>query len=173
LTTFCARITNGSADAARPAAVLDQLGHQQPVGADRAEALGLGQDGQHQARVVGLAVVEQVARRGLARRQRGQALDDLVGVDDPVAVRRPVRRVPVAAPTAPRHRHHVVQVEPHAHHAVGARAVEGGDDQRQRLDQVRREPDHDLALDQRLADEAEVEVLQVAQAAVDELGGPR
>jgi hypothetical protein len=37
---------------------------------------------------------------------------------------------------------------------------------------VRREPDHELALEQRLAHEAEVEVLQVAQAAVDELARP-
>ena len=68
-------------------------------------------------------------------------------------------------------RHDVVEVEADAHHAVGALAVEGGDDERQRLDEVRRERDHQLALEQRLADEAEVEVLQVAQAAVDELGG--
>ena len=53
----------------------------------------------------------------------------------------------------------------------GRCAVEGGDDERQRLDEVRRQLDHELALEQRLADEAEVEVLQVAQAAVDELGG--
>ena len=73
-------------------------------------------------------------------------------------------------PAAARARgHHVVEVEAHADHAVGPRAVEGGDDEGQRPDEVRREPDHELALEQRLAHEAQVEVLQVAQAAVDEL----
>ena len=56
-------------------------------------------------------------------------------------------------------------------------AVEGGHDQRQRAHQVRRQRHHQLALQQRLAHEPEVEVLQVAQPAVDELaraaGGPR
>jgi hypothetical protein len=99
-----------------------------------------------------------------------------------VAVRRPrlgavgdrgaLRRAPLA-PAERRaqlvHRHDVVEVEADADHAVGPGAVEGGDDQRQRLHEVRRERDHDLTLEQRLADEAEVEVLQVAQAAVDEL----
>ena len=66
-------------------------------------------------------------------------------------------------------RHHVVEVQADADEAVGAGAVEGGDDERQRVDQVRRERDHELALEQRLAHEPEVEVLQVAQAAVDEL----
>ena len=74
-------------------------------------------------------------------------------------------------------RHRVVEVEAHAHEAVGALAVEGGHDEGQRADEVRRQLDHELALEQRLAHEAEVEVLQVAQAAVDELaraaGGPR
>src|SRR6185503_16844929 len=35
--------------------------------------------------------------------------------------------------------------------------------------EVRREPDHELALEQRLPHVAEVEVLQVAKSAVDEL----
>ena len=74
-------------------------------------------------------------------------------------------------------RHHVVEVQPDADEAVGARAVEGRHDERQRAHEVRRERDHQLALEQRLAHEAEVEVLQVAQAAVDELAraarGPR
>ena len=73
-------------------------------------------------------------------------------------------------------RHHVVGVEAEPDHPVQPRAVEGGDDEAQRPHQVRRQVDVDLALQQRLADEPEVEVLQVAQAAVDELararGGP-
>ena len=48
---------------------------------------------------------------------------------------------------------------------------------RQGTDEVRRKGHHQLALEQRLAHEAEVEVLQVAQASVHELaraaGGPR
>ncbi len=36
---------------------------------------------------------------------------------------------------------------------------------------MRRQADHQLALEQRLADEAEVEVLQVAEAAMDHLRG--
>ena len=52
-----------------------------------------------------------------------------------------------------------------------------GHEQRQRLDQVRRQLDQQRALEQRLAHQAEVEVLEVAQAAVDQLrraaGGAR
>ena len=40
----------------------------------------------------------------------------------------------------------------------------------QRLHQVRRDPQQDLALFQRLADHAELAVFQVAQPAMDELG---
>ena len=43
----------------------------------------------------------------------------------------------------------------------------------QRLDDVRREPEQHLALGQRLGDQAELVVLQIAQAAVDQLGAPR
>ena len=74
-------------------------------------------------------------------------------------------------------RHDVVEVQPHPDQAIRAGAVEGGHDQRQRAHQMRRQRHHQLALEQGLADEPEVEVLQVAQAAVDELaraaGGPR
>ena len=49
--------------------VAHELGHLDAVGADRAEALGLGEDGQHEPRVVGLAVVEEVAGRRRARRR--------------------------------------------------------------------------------------------------------
>ena len=74
-------------------------------------------------------------------------------------------------------RHHVVEVQPDPDQAIGAGAVEGGHDERQWAHQVRRERHHQLALEQRLAHEPEVEVLQVAQPSVDELaraaGGPR
>ena len=78
------------AHAAGAAVLLDQLGHLAAVGADGAEALGLGEDRHHEPRVVGLAVVEQVAGGGLAPRQRRQQLDDLLAGDDPVAVGAPV-----------------------------------------------------------------------------------
>ena len=52
-----------------------------------------------------------------------------------------------------------------------------GHEQRQRVHEVRRQLDQQRALEQRLADQPEVEVLQVAQAAVDQLrraaGGAR
>jgi hypothetical protein len=76
--------------------------------------------------------------------------------------------VAVLAP-APAAGHRVVEVQADADHAIRPRAVEGGDHERQRPHEVRREPDHELALEQRLAHEAEIEVLQVAKAAVDEL----
>ena len=53
------------ARADRAAAVLEQLDGLEPVREDRPEALGLGQHGQHEPDVVGLAVVEQVAARRL------------------------------------------------------------------------------------------------------------
>ena len=152
------------ADAARAPALVEQVGDLQAAGAHRAEALGLAQHGQHEPAVVGLAVVEEVARGGRAARQRRQALDDLVAADHAMALGLPVA---VLAPAPAGHR--VVEVEAHADHAVGPRAVEGGHDEGQRADEVRRELDHQLALEQRLAHEREIEVLQVAQAAVDEL----
>ena len=115
--------------------------------------------------------------------QRGQQVDDLVAADHAVARRAPVRvavEVAVADAAAaerrapqPVDRHHVVHVQPEAEQAVGARAAEGGHDHRQRPHQVRGERGVDLALEQRLAHEPEVEVLEVAQAAVDELARAR
>ena len=169
--------------AARAAVLLQQRGDLEPVGEHRAEALGLGEHGQHEPHVVGLAVVEQVAAGGLAGGERGQQLGDLGAVDHAVAGRAPVlRAVEVAVAHAaaaqrrapqPVDRHHVVHVQPEADQPVGPGALEGGHDHRQRPHQVRRERGVDLALEQRLADEPEVEVLQVAQAAVDELARAR
>ena len=174
--------------ARRPAGVVAyELADVQPVGADRAEALGLAEDGQHEPHVVGLAVVEQVAGRGLAGGQRRDELEHLLAGDHAVALRAPGGEVVAelgrggvapaarararAGAAAALDRHDVVEVQADADLAFWPRAVEGGDDERQRMDDVRRERDHQLALEQRLADEPEVEVLQVAQAAVDELGG--
>ena len=139
-----------------------------------AEALRLGEHGEHEPHVVGLAVVEQVAARRVARRERGDELGHLGAVDHAVA-----RRAPLLAPVgtgvaaAAAARHHVVHVQAEADEPVGAGAVERGHDQRQRADEVRCERGQQLALQQRLADEPEVEVLQVPQAAVDELARAR
>ena len=86
---------------------------------------------------------------------------------DAVALRAPL--LAVLAPAAPGH--DVVHVEPDPGEAVGALALEARHEQRQRLDQVRRQLDQQRALEQRLADQPEVEVLEVAQAAVDQLRG--
>ena len=43
----------------------------------------------------------------------------------------------------------------------------------ERRDEVRRDPEQHLALGQRLGDEPELELLEVAQAAVDQLGARR
>jgi hypothetical protein len=148
--------------------VFDQPGHLDPVGGHRAEAHGLAEDGQHEPHVVGLAVVEQVAAARLAGGQGREQLEHLGTVDHAVAGRAPVVLVAPAAAG-----HHVVHVQTDAGEPVGPRTVERGDDQRQRLHEMRGERDVDLPLDQRLAHQPEVEVLQVAQAAVDELGRPR
>ena len=190
LTTAPAAIGNvsprlGVADlgAAGAAALLEQPGDLEAVGEHRAEALGLAEHGQHQPHVVGLAVVEEVAAAGLAVGERRQQLDHLVAPDHAVARRAPVLLAVLGAiadaPAAERRaaqaldRHHVVHVQPEAEQAVEARALEGGHDHRQRPHQVRGERGVDLALEQRLADEPEVEVLQVAQTAVDELARAR
>ena len=74
-----------------------------------------------------------------------------------------------AAAPDPRGRHHVVHVEPDPDAAVAALVAERRHQERRRVDEVWREPDQQLALQQRLADQAEVEVLQVAEPAVDHL----
>ena len=166
-------------DADRAALAREHLGHLSPVQHDRAEALGLAEDRQGQPHVVGLAVVEEVGVVGLLWLQRGNQLQHLVAVDRAVAVRRPVEVLILllggahlaAAATDPRRRHHVVHVEPPPQFAVAALLGEGGDDEGRRVDQVRRQLHHQLALQERLADQAEVEVLQVAETAVDHLRG--
>ena len=50
--------------------------------------------------------------------------------------------------------------------------VERGDDQGQRVHQVGRQLDHELALQQRLANQPQIKVLQIMEASVDQLGGP-
>jgi hypothetical protein len=152
---------------------LDQPGDIAAVGAHGAEALGLAEHGEHQARVVGLAVVEEIRRGRLALGESRHQLDCLGAVHDAVALGAPIRLavLPRAAVAAAAPRHHVVHVQPHAHQAVGALALEGGHQHRQRPDEMGRELDHQRALQQGLANEAEVEALEVAQAAVNQLRG--
>ena len=90
-----------------------------------------------------------------------------------MARRAPVGLLALAPAADPVHRHHVVGVEGQPDDPVEPRAVEGRDDEPQRAHEMGREIDVDLALEQRLAHEPEIEVLQVAQAAVDELAGAR
>src|SRR5437763_309314 len=83
-------------------------------------------------------------------------------------------RMRSAAPPAPAqlvHAEDVVHVEPEAEHPARRLVVEGGHHQLEGSHEVRCELDHELPLEQRLAHESEVELLQVAQAAMDELGG--
>jgi hypothetical protein len=134
-----------------------------------------------------LAVVEEVSPGWLTGAERGQQLQYLLARDHAVALGAPAAvggllGLPAAghpALEAPATRaqasavdgHHVVQVEPHAHHAVGTGPVEGGHYQRQRAHEVRGKCHQQLALQQRLAHEPEVEVLQVAQPPVHQLAG--
>jgi hypothetical protein len=113
------------------------------------------------------------------RRQRRDQLEHLLAIDRAVAVRRPVevlvdllRRAHLTAAAAdPGAGHDVVHVEPDADPAVAPVLAEGGHEKGRRVDQVRRQLHHQLALQQRLADQPEVEVPQVAEAAVDHLRG--
>ena len=164
-----------AAHASRARAVLHQADHLAAVRHHRAEPLGLAEDGQHEAGVVGLAVVEEIGGRRLARGERWQEALDLLALDHVVAVGAPLleRGRVAAAPQARQPHalggHHVVHVQPHARQAVGAVALEGGYEELERPHQVRGEVHEQGALEQRLPDKAEIEVLEVAEAAVHEL----
>ena len=183
LTTFAARIGKRSPAVAvahehpRGAPVLlDELDDLQPVRAHGAEALGLAEHREHEADVVGLAVVEEVAGAGLAAGERGHQLDDLLAVDRPVAVGAPVvldrrpfgARAPRRRSGSRRHRRRTCSGRRRARRS-GRSPSKAGTTSWQRAHEVRRERDHELALEQRLAHEPEVELLEVAQPAVDEL----
>ena len=93
-----------------------------------------------------------------------------------MALRRPVGAeriviltVALAPPTQTVDRHHVVEVESHPEPAVRPFAVKGRHNHWQWLDEVWCQTNHDLALQQRFADKPEIELLQVAQPAVNEL----
>ena len=165
-----------------PAGDLDHLG---AVQHHRAVAFGLAEHGQHQPHVVGLAVVEEVGVVRVARGERRDQPQHLVVVDRAMAVRGPpllvlaglravfipfLALLPAAAAGAGG-RHHVVHVQPEADLAVPPLLAERGDQERGRVDEVRRQVDEQLALQQRLAHQSQVEVLQVTEAAVDHLRG--
>jgi hypothetical protein len=76
-----------------------------------------------------------------------------------------------AAATDPRRRHHVVHVQAEAELAIAPLLPQRRHQERGRVDEVGRELDHQLTLQQRLANQPEIEVLQVAEAAVDHLRG--
>jgi len=162
-----------------PALLAHELHDLEPVRADRAEALGLAEHGEHEPRVVGLTVVEQIAARRVAPRQRRQQLDHLLAGDQPMALRAPipVRVRPrlgrgatgATPPPQPRRRHHVVHVQADTGQPIRPIALERGHHQLQRANQVRSELDQQPALEQGLANESEVEVLEVAKAPVDQL----
>ena len=145
-----------------PLALAEEAGDLDPGGDVRAVARRGAGDGHHEPGVVDLAVV--VADR------TGDRLRREVRRDPGDA---PAGQVPVlghAHVVLPGHRHGVVQREPGADvgalpHLVGQRVEE-----RHRPDQVRREPgQQQAALLEGLPDQAEVEHLEVAQPAVDEL----
>jgi hypothetical protein len=82
-------VTQLRADGA--AALLQQADRVHPVDHHRPEALRFPEHGEHEPRVVRLAVVEEVAAARLAPGERRQQFRDLVAVDDPMAGRAPVR----------------------------------------------------------------------------------
>ena len=118
--------------------------------------------GQRVPRVIDLRVVVEHGAGEPVRRQRRRALQRSARGQVPVPRHRP-----------PRALHRVVQHQARAHvrpldHLLVQRVQE-----RDRLDQVRGELGHEqVAFPQRLVDQLEVELLQVPQAAVDELARP-
>ena len=66
-------------------------------------------------------------------------------------------------------RHDVVHVQPDPDPAITPTLAQRRDEERGRIDEMRRKLNHQLAFQQRLAHEPEIEVLQVAKAAVDHL----
>ncbi len=66
----------------------------------------------------------------------------------------------------------VVEEEAGAQHPRGAQMRLVRQHERQRLDDVRRLPQHDLALGERFADQPELVLLEIAEAAVDQLRAP-
>src|SRR2546430_5823975 len=67
----------------------------------------------------------------------------------------------------------IVEEEPRADHPRGPQVRLVRQHEFERPDDVRRDPEERFALGERLGDEAELEILQVAKSTVDDLGGSR
>ena len=158
-------------------ALLDQLDDRRAVHAHRAEALRLAEHRQHQPRVVGLAVVEEVRGGRVARRERRDQLQHLVARRSCGGGRGSSTRRPRAPPRAAARRR-----------ARGLRSdITSYMFSPTPMRRSRRAPSNagtrngsgftrcgasrtiSWRSTQRLAHQPEVEVLQVAQAAVDHL----
>ena len=114
---------------------------------------------QHQPRVVdeAVGVFEALREQPLGERfARGVALE----------IERAGRRQQLAAAEM------VVKEQPEPEQPGRPQLAVMRQDEPQRLDDVRRHPPQHLALDQRLADQAEFVILEVSQSAVDQLGRP-
>ena len=114
-----ARVGLDEGDAGGAAAAASDLDHLGAVQHHRAVALGLAQNGQHEADVVGLAVVEEVGVLGRARRapgpspapRRGRSCGGGRGTSQSPRPPRLHDLVLATAATGPGRRHHVVHVE--------------------------------------------------------------
>ena len=145
--------------------VLEKGGHAGVVRGDRAVVQDGGAgDGQGEARVVGMGIVVDEAGDQPGGVKGGHVVERLVAGDAPV-------ELADARTTA-----EVVQPQRGAEGA-GDRAVdhsvatEQGNQEGQDVDEVRGVAEQQLALGERLVDEAEVTLPEVADAAVDELRG--
>ena len=177
LTTMRARMGNSDASSsgtgrttaplAVPSAPVGEADDGGVVGHDRAVLEGGGAGhGERQAGVVGPGVEVEEPRHQMVGVQRGEVGERLVLGDLPVAF----ADAPAAGEVV-----HPQRGGIRAGHRLGddAVAAEEGDEERQRADQVRRVVEQALALGQVLVDEAELALLEVADAAVDHLRGLR
>ncbi len=120
------------------------------------------------------------ARRHAGQHDQPRVVDACVGVDEAGA--EPVLEAGTPATRAevdgerPRQAHPpadaVVEEEPGTDHPRRAQVRLVRQHERQRLDQVRRLREQHLALGERLGDQPEFVVLEIAQSAVDQLGAP-
>ncbi len=143
------------------AALLDDEAADGGVVEDDGTGLG-GADGvgEGEAGVIGGGVVVAGAAGEVVGAQTGDGLDDLAGGEG------------ASAPHVPEEGEGVIEHEPGGELPAGdASALVDGPDEGEGPDEVGSEPQEAIALDAGLEDEAEVAVLEVADAAVDEAGG--
>ncbi len=144
--------------------VLAQPGHRGAVGHHRPEVDGGGAGhGQAEPGVVGPRVVVQVRRTQALTGQRREVGHGLVDRHPLVELADPGSAGEVVHPHRAAHGPRQLLVD----HPV---ASEDRDEERQRLDEVGGVVPQALAFEQRLVDEPDVALLEVAQAAVDQLG---